>query len=121
MTVYAAQAATARGMLQRKGVAVTFTRTTPGVSDPLTDVWTTPATVTVTGYAIRTAADPDRYRALALVETQALTLLFAPTTVGALPDLSYTTTWSGTTYAVRDVSPVAPDGTALGGRVVVTL
>ena len=120
MTVYARQAASALAMLKRKGAAVAFTRTTPGVYDPATDTWTTPATTTVAGYAIRVRGDPDRYRALELIESQAPTLLFAPSTLGQAPEAGMTTTWSATAYTVRDVSPVAPDGTGLVFRVVVT-
>ncbi len=116
---YAPEHASALADVTAAGSAVTFTWRTPGVHDPATDTFTTAATVTVAGYALRVRGDPDRYRALSLVEAQAPTLLFTPTTYGALPALGASVTWGGTVYTVRDVAPLAPDGTAILARVVV--
>jgi len=121
MTIYARQIATALRMIRAKGVAVAFTYTTPGIYSPTTDTYTGAATITVAGYAVRVEGEPQKYRALDLVESQAPTLLFAPTTTGTLPEQGYKVTWSGKEYVVRDVDPVSPDTTNIIARVVVAL
>ena len=63
--------------------------------------------------------------------------MFVPTTYGDVPDLGYTTTWGGETrrwadtfgwgdvktqsfvYTVKQVQPLAPDGTVIMARIVV--
>ncbi len=74
----------------------------------------------VTGAAMRVRGNPDTYRALSLIESKSPTLLFVPTTYGgALPPLSDTLVFGGTTYTVVDVNPTAPDGTPIFARLVV--
>lgn len=124
MSIYAPTHARAYAAISRKGAAVTFTRTTPGTYDPLTET-TTPATITtIPGAAVRveprSMLDVDRYRALSLVESQAPTLLFCPTTFGSLPKAGDTVVWGGTTLTVRDVNPLEPDGTPIMAHVIVT-
>lgn len=103
------------------GSAVTFTHATPGTYDATTDTYTTPTTTTVTGYAIEVAGDPDTYKALSLVRSSAPALFFMPDTYGSLPNVGDTVTWNSTAYTVRDVSPLAPDGTAIGATIVVSV
>jgi hypothetical protein len=102
-------------------MAVTFTRTLPGVYSPATDTWTAPTVTTITGNAIAVRGDPTRYRALGLVLTEAPTLFFAPTTYGETPAPGDTVTWTSIVYTVRDVAPIAPDGVTIAARVIVSV
>lgn len=100
------------------GAAVTFTLVT-NTYDAATDT-STSETSTVQGYAVRVNGDPKRYEALGLVEADAPTLLFVPTTFGEEPPLSARVTWGGVSYTVRDVAPLAPDGNSILSRCVVS-
>jgi hypothetical protein len=100
---------------------ITFTRVTQ-TPDPATGL-PTPTTSTVTGSAIQVRGDPDTYKRLELIRSQAPTLFFTPTTYGELPAPGDTVVWpatNGQTYTVRDVDPIAPDGVAIAARVVIT-
>jgi hypothetical protein len=116
---YAAEHADALAMVAEAGASVTFTLTIPGTYDAATDTWTGGSTSTVTGDAIRTRGNPERYKALELIESESPALLFTPDTYGDLPALNSTVSWNSTTYTVRDVDPIAPDGTAIAARVIV--
>jgi hypothetical protein len=121
MTLYATEAADALATLAEAGAAVTFTQTIPGTYDAATDTWSAASTVTVTGYAIRdTGGDPRRYAALSLVQSEAPRLLFGSDTAGSLPAPLSTVVWGGITYTVRDIEPVAPDGTAIVAYIIVS-
>lgn len=108
------------GLVRFKGAAVTFTVTNPGTYDATTDTYSSDTTSTVAGYALRAAGDPERYRALNLVESENPTLEFVPTTAGEVPPLNATVTFGGFGYVVRDVEPVAQNGTATRARVIVS-
>lgn len=106
--------------------ALTFTRTSPGTYDPLTDLTTAATVTTVAGEAIVVRGDPQRYRALELSMSTALTLFFTPT-VYALRAFTTdfvqpgdTTTLNGLAMTVRDVSPIAPDGMVIAARIIVS-
>lgn len=115
---YAATHSRAHDLVRRKGAAVTFTTTTQAY-DPATDTLT-PTTSTVAGQAVQVAGDPERYRDLGLIETEARTLLVAPTTFGQVPAVGAAVTWGGVTWTVRWLEPVAPDGTAIVVEIVVS-
>jgi hypothetical protein len=119
MSVYGADHAGALADVRAAGAAVTVAAVTPGTHDPATGLFTSPTTTTVTGVAIRTRGIPERYAALGLVESESPSLLFVPDTFGAIPPLNGTLTWGGVGYTVRDVEPLAPDGTAILSRLVV--
>jgi len=110
--------ARAAALVAAKGAPVTFTRTTRTYT-PTTDTSTITST-TVAGSAIRIPGDPKVYEALKLVEWDAPTLLFAPTTYDEVPEPGDTLSWDSNTYTVRAVQPIAPDGNNLLARVVVT-
>jgi hypothetical protein len=114
---YVVEHAAALADVRLAGTAVTFSRSTTTYTEA-TDVASL-ATTTVAGYALRVRGDPERYRALSLVESAAPTLLFVPTTYGDRPEVGDTLTWESATHTVRDVSPLAPDGTPILARVVV--
>lgn len=103
MSVYATDWAGALADVRAAGAAVSFVGAT-----------------TVSGYAIRTKGNPKRYVALKLVETESPTLFFVPSTFGTVPALNDLVTFGGTEYAVADVEPFMPDGTAIFSRVIVT-
>jgi hypothetical protein len=102
------------------GEAITFTLSSPGTYDATTDTYTSASTSTIAGYAIQDEGDPEQYKALDLIEAAAPTLFFTPSTYGTLPDERYTGVWNSETYTVRSVSPIAPDGTAIAARIVIS-
>lgn len=120
MSVYATDHADALADVLEAGEAVSFTRTTQ-THNPLTEVITS-STSTIAGAAIRvrTQDSKARYGALGLVETEAATLLFVPSTYGEFPKPGDKCTWEGVPYTVRDVDPCAPDGTVIFARVVIS-
>lgn len=102
---------------------ITFTRVTPTYT-PSTDTMTS-VTTTVTGDAIEVRpnqADLLRYKELGLLLTETVTLFFTPTTYGQLPAPGDTVVWpasgsTATTYTVRDLSPLRPDGVVIAARI----
>lgn len=102
-------------------MSTTFTHTTPGIYDAATDTWSAPEIAeTVSGEATQTKGDPEQYRALSLVESEAPTLLWAPNTYGdAAPDPGWTVTWADVEYVVKAVDPVAPDGVVIVAKIVI--
>lgn len=63
--------------------------------------------------------DPDTYKALELIETENPTLLFAPDTVGELPELGSQVSWGGSSLVVKSRRPLAMNGTATAAMLVV--
>jgi hypothetical protein len=104
----------------RKGAAVTFSYTTPGTYDPVTEITTGSTTVTVSGYAMEIAGDPNLYLQLGLIESENPTLLFRPTTAGQLPALGATVAWGGETLTVKNINRLAMDGTPTAAKIVVS-
>lgn len=109
-----------RGLAARKGAPVTFTQTTPGVYDGTTGTWSADATVTVDGYAMQIAGDPNLYVQLGLIESANPTLSFTPNTPGVLPALGFTVVWGGATLTVKNVNPLAMNGIATKAHIVVS-
>jgi hypothetical protein len=116
---YAPEHADAKGEIADAGASVTFTRQIPGTLDEATGLYSGSSTSTVTGSAVRVRGNPKTLAALSLKESEAPTLLFAPTTFGSLPLPGDTVSWNSVTYTVRDVDPVEPNGTAIIARIVV--
>lgn len=98
---------------------VTFTRSTPGSYDPLTDASSGPTVTSVVGTAVQVPGDLDQYKALGLVSTSARTLVFVPDTVGESPLEGDSIVWASDGYTVRSVDPTEPAGTTLAVRVVI--
>lgn len=96
---------------------ITFTRTTQ-VENESTGVLT-PTVTTITGAAIRVRGSPETNRALGLVDSEAPTLLFTPTTYGERPQAGDTVIWESLLWSVADVNPIAPDGITIMARVVI--
>ena len=96
---------------------VTFTRTTKTVDE--TTLLTSTSKTSIEGVAVRGEGDPDRYRALSLIESQAPSLWFVSDNAGELPSVGDEVVWAGVPYTVRDVDPVSPGGTGFGATVVV--
>ena len=117
---YTADAAGALADVTAAGSAVTFTKITPGVYNAATDTWTDAVDLTVTGYAIEVGKNPLIYQALNLILSDAPTLLFTPTTYGAAPALGATVVWGGISFTVRSIVNLAPDGTVILSRCVVS-
>jgi hypothetical protein len=109
-----------RGVVRRKGAAVTFTKSVPGTYDPETDTSTAPSTLSVPGYAMKVSGDPDTYARLQLIESEAPTLEFVPDTIGDAPVLGMTVDFGGETLTVKDVDTLAMNGTPEAAFVVVS-
>ena len=99
--------------------AVTFTREIAGTFDEATGLYSGASESTVVGRAYRVRGNPKTYDRLSLKQSEAPTLLFRPTTYGQLPLPDDKVTWSSVEYTVRDIEPVAPDGTAIIAKIVV--
>ena len=120
MSSYATEHASALADVGAAGASVTFTLASAGTYAS-TGTWSGAATSTVTGQAVRVKGDPKVYAALELVESEAPTLRFVPTTYGQVPSLNSKVTWNSTVYTVKHVQVVAPNGTAILSRVVVAV
>ena len=102
------------------GASVTFTREISGTFDEATGLYSGSSTSTVTGSAVRVRGNPKTYDRLSLKQNEAPTLLFTPTTYGQLPLPDDKVTWNSIEYTVRDIDPVAPDGTTILAKIVVS-
>lgn len=104
---------------------ITFTRLTLTI-DPATEL-ATPTTTTITGSAIQVKGDPRRYEADGLTLSTMPTLFFTPTSYAlrAFTDEFVkpgdTVVWQTTTYVVRAVDPLAPDGFVIAARIIVAV
>lgn len=119
MTAYAAEAAGALADIKAAGAAVTFSRRVPGTYDESTGLTSSSTLTSVAGYAMRVRGNPKTLDRLSLKESEAPTLLFAPSTSGSVPLPNDSVSWGGVTYIARDVDEVSPDGTAIIAKVVV--
>lgn len=117
---YVAEHADALQKVDEKGAPVTFTKETPGTYDAETDEFVGPTQTTVQGHAVEIPGDPEMYEQLELILSQAITLLFVPTTIGQLPSVESTVIWAGKVFTVKEFVPIRPDGTAIAARVIVT-
>lgn len=116
---YATDHVSALADVATAGASVTFTFVSPGTYDETTDTYSGGSSSTVTGSAIRVRGDRREYEALKLVQSEAPTLFFTPTTYGQVPAIGASVTWNSVVYIVRSVDPVSPDGTAICARVIV--
>lgn len=114
MGKYDAIAQRALETITKKGGPVTFPGAgTPAVYDPATDTWSGGSSSVATGRAVQIESDPDRFAALKLVLTNPVTLMIAAAGLSVTPAPGMQMTWAGTTYAIKDVDPIAPDGTPI--------
>ena len=104
MTKYAAEHSGAYADIQDAGAEVSFTKRTTIVS----------------GVALQVKGDPEEYEALKLIEKAALTLLFVAETYGDSPPLGAFCEWGSQRYQVEAIRKLAPDGTAVLSRVIVS-
>jgi len=104
---------------------LTFTRETQSAFDAATDTATL-VTTTITGEAVQVPGNPQRYAALGLKLDTMPTLLVTPS---AYPLRAYTdefikpgdtVEWNEILWTVKDVDPIAPDGTVVCAYVVVS-
>ena len=100
-------------------MSTTVTRNVPGTYDAATDSWTSPSVTTIGGSAIQVRGDPDTYRALNLIQSEAPTLFWTPDTYGDRPLPGDTVEWASTVYTIRDVAPIQPDGVLIAARLIV--
>jgi head-tail adaptor len=100
---------------------VTFTKavTTSRYDAETNTLDTPPVTTTATGYIKRIGGEPQQRETQSLVEREAPTVLFVPTTYGTLPALGASAHVSADDFFLRSVLPIAPDGVALAARLVV--
>lgn len=118
MADYAGLRTRVYGLVEKYGASVTFTGVTTTV-DKVTGE-STVTTATVPGKAITTPGALKLYEALKLVAETSLTFLVAPAAGSDLPVLGMTVAWGGVTYTVKYTQAIAPGGTLLLGRVIVS-
>jgi hypothetical protein len=106
-------------------MAVTFTRNSSGTYTASTGTWSGASTSSVTGSAIQVRGKELRYRELGLSLAHNHTLLFTPSAYPLRANTDEfvmpgdTVSWTGNTYVVKDVDPVAPDGYVIVARIIV--
>lgn len=91
------------------------------VHDPDTDEISIIDTA-VLGLAVKVRGEPEQYRTLELVETDAPTLMFVPKVYGDRVDVGDLVTWpptGGREHTVRACFHVEPDGVVIASRVIV--
>lgn len=100
-------------------MATNLTRITQ--TDNRTTGHLTTTSETIAGRAMKTRGNPIRYRALGLIESEAPTLLWVPTTYnqGDEPQPGDLVTWNGLEYTVRDVDITAPDGEIIYAKIII--
>lgn len=124
---YSSEHMTAFSAILAAGEASTFERTATTISKTTGRPTTTD--VTMTGVSVKVGGSARGYAALGLLETEAITLLFAPTDYeenneanATTPKPGDTTEWQGQTWTVRDAATVDPDGAGtILARVVCSL
>ncbi len=116
---YLAEHASALADVAAAGAAVTFTRVSE-TYDSTTDGVTNATNTSIAAYAIEVRGKPDVYRALSLIESTSPTLFAVPVTYGDRPSVGDTVTWGGDVLTVKDVDPLAIDGTVILARCVCT-
>jgi hypothetical protein len=112
-SIYDAVSSRALATITRKGAAVTFPGGGAPIYDPATDTFSGGGGTAVTGRAVQIDGDPDRFAALSLVLVNPVTLLVAAMGLAIVPAPGGTFVWAGKTYTIKDVEPVAPDGTSI--------
>ena len=90
------------------------------VKDAGAEVSFTKRTTIVSGVALQIKGDPEEYEALKLIQKAALTLLFVAETYGESPPLGASCEWGQLKYQVEATRKLAPDGTAVLSRVIVS-
>lgn len=111
--------AKALGKLKARGaIAVAFTVVTPGAFDPLTETDSPPTSSTVSGWAVELPGDPEEYAAMELIGTEAITLMFAPDTLGDKPPLGSSIEWAGAARTVKQTFPIRPFGDLVAAKVI---
>ncbi len=104
MTKYGAEHSSAFQDIKDAGAEISFTK----------------KTTTINGVALQVKGDPEEYESLKLIEKAALTLLFVAKTYGDSPPLGSFCEWGGLRYQVEAIRKLAPDGTAVLSRVIVS-
>lgn len=111
---YDAIAARAAGTIAEKGADVSFPGTaTGGTYDWQTDTFTGPGSADATGKAVQVEGDPDRFAALGLKLVNPVSLMIAAHGLTVTPVPGMPIVWAGKSYTLKDVEPVAPDGTPI--------
>jgi len=111
--------ARALAALQRNGSPVTFTLDLPGTQEPTTGRYAGAASVSVQGYAVQAKVDVmAEFLGDEAIEADTLNLFFVPETLGEVPPLGSSVSWSSDQYRVKRLRKVAPAGTAIGTYVV---
>lgn len=116
---FAADHADALATVQEDGVAVGFMGEEPGALNEGTGEFGPSVLTTMPGFAIRKQGDPEQYQALELDPNDSPTLFWVPTTYGDTPKLGMRCLFSGGSYSVRSVEPLAPDGVTIAANVII--
>lgn len=120
MSDYSADWADALAAVTESGADADFTFEDPGTLNEATGLHSSASTTTVSGKAIQTRGNPKTYDRLSLKQSEAPSLFWVPDTMGELPLPNYSITWGGRALKARDIDPIAPNGTAIAARIVVS-
>ncbi len=112
---YNAQHTSSLATMQRKGIAMTWTGPRTGTLDAATDRKTSGSSAAVAGYGARVRGREKEYDGLSMVQSEAPTFFFIPTTYGAEPALNSTAIFGGVTYTLARTIPIDPDGRGVIG------
>lgn len=112
---YDAVAKRALVTIGKKGTDVTFpgTGSSGDIYDPFTETWSGTGTADASSKAVQIQGDPDRFASLSLSMVNAVTLMVAASGLAVVPTAGMAMEFAGVTYTVKDVDPVAPDGTPI--------
>lgn len=101
-----------------------FFRSVSGTYNPEIDHDPGPTRLEIPGSVVQVKGDPERYRALGLIESAAPTFLFTPDEYGLrsftedFVQVGDQVTWNDRVFTVRDVQTIAPDGIVIAARIV---
>jgi hypothetical protein len=105
--------------LAAKGAPVIFSISTPGTYVEATDEYTDPVFEEIAGQAVEIPGDPEEYKSMELLGTEAVTLFFVPTVFGATPKLHMSVDWAGALRTVSQIFPIRPAEELIAARVIV--
>lgn len=106
--------------MRKRGARAVFTSLANSLYNPVTDRFGSGPGPRVEGYAVEVPGDLTEYAELGLIQSEPVTLMFAPTTYGETPALGTVVTWAGKGRTLRAIRPIRPAGVLVAARLVLT-